>query len=521
MAEDLTAGSVAEEGVSTTAQNAPANDAFKADPNQFVFDKEHAVDFQVDVVDVYFAEKKEVWEAKQDQYQVNSGGTGADVVEKYKKDGRRNITTDVGTNDRLRAHQLVSVKWEEKKVGEYKYEKISKTIIGKKVFVVAKCSGDSGTLKLTILENKLDNKADVYNGPVKFLDGETEKTVIEFQLDGSGTYQKEIVLRPKSDEDFKTLVQKFIERPKKNAFIYFKAEVTGTRDEVKYPGNKPEFLNVESIRFEVIGTPCYCNRDLTVDEMLELIYFLRKKQSLVTYKERFFDRGAEFISVIRNGETDGALTDNKAKVELFVNAMNSMFTKFDVQSCKRKIHFIAQMYLETASFRATYEGRTASNVPANYFGGADFQGRGMKQITHDYNYLAYNDYIEGTNHSANYGTGVNRNERGGATESVGAYIARVGDSKLPAGFNAAFYEHLKNFAKRIAEDIFHAFNSAGWFTTVYRRDTLVAMDAGLGNENVRLVTRAINGGETNLTERQDYTSWVKEFFKYDTDCVNK
>lgn len=131
-----------------------------------------------------------------------------------------------------------------------------------------------------------------------------------------------------------------------------------------------------------MGTPCYCNGNIEVDEILNLIYHLRDKQSYKSKRNAFFNKGSEYISSIRI--SSGKLIDNKEKIKLFINEMNAMFKKFKINTCKRKIHFISQMYLETISFIYTYESRT--EVPSNYKGGVDFQGRGMKQITHDYNY---------------------------------------------------------------------------------------------------------------------------------------
>jgi predicted chitinase len=47
------------------------------------------------------------------------------------------------------------------------------------------------------------------------------------------------------------------------------------------------------------------------------------------------------------------------------------------------------------------------------------------------------------------------------------------------------------------------------------------MDEGLEDGNIEKVTKAINGGLTNIDERKSYTNWTKEFFKYDTECINK
>ena len=270
-------------------------------------------------------------------------------------------------------------------------------------------------------------------------------------------------------------------------------------------------MNSNDKLYCVFGSGCCCDRDITTDEMINLIYHLRDKQNYKKERDSFFNKGSEFIKEIRI--TSGKIIDNKDKVELFTDEMNKMFAKFNIKTCKRKIHFIGQMYLETISFRYTYENR--SEVPSNYKGGVPFQGRGMKQITHDYNYLAYYDYVKGTKLFSDVYMAYRKD-----FESVGECVANR-EKARHNGLDNAFYENLKLFAKNISEDLFHAFNSAGWFSTVYKIETLKAMDKGLTEEDVRKVTKAINGGEENLQERKNYTKWTKEFFSYDTDCVNK
>lgn len=100
-----------------------------------------------------------------------------------------------------------------------------------------------------------------------------------------------------------------------------------------------------------------------------------------------------------------------------------MFKKFSINTCKRKIHFIGQMYLETIYFRYTYESR--SSVPSNYRGGVPFQGRGMKQITHDFNYLSYYDYVNGTSFSAIYEKFCKRDNQGRIAEGVEIVLLTV------------------------------------------------------------------------------------------------
>ncbi|MFZ4929436.1 hypothetical protein [Chryseobacterium sp. Mn2064] len=494
-------------------------DNYSANPNQKVYDMPHQTDHEVNVVKIYFAKQvpKMTWETKEETYTVKSGGLVSDVKKKYEKKGRRNIQADKEDSVRLTAKESVKVTWEEevqaKKADgspDFDYERIDQAIIKKKVWVVAECQGNSGKLSVEIHENKLTNTENVYDNPVKFLDGETEKSTLEFSINGTLVYAKEITMRPKSDQDVKKLIEKFSKRTEVNAFLFFKAEVKETQDTVIYPDDTHEFLNKENDRFEIKGTPCYCNRNITVDEMIDLIYHLRDKQNYKSKRDSFFNSGKEKITTI--SITSGKISENRDKIKLFTDEMNAMFKKFDIKTCRRKIHFLGQMYLETISFTYTYESR--DSVPDNYKGGVAFQGRGMKQITHDYNYLAYYDYVNNTSHSDTY-----MKFRSGY-ESVGECVQNRPKAR-ENGLTEAFYEDLKTYAKNISENLFHAFNSAGWYSTIYKTATIKAMDNGLEDSDVEKVTTAINGGQTNIAERKDYTKWTREFFKYDTECVNK
>ncbi|MFD1601292.1 hypothetical protein ACFSJW_23110 [Flavobacterium artemisiae] len=263
---------------------------------------------------------------------------------------------------------------------------------------------------------------------------------------------------------------------------------------------------------------CHCNRDFTEEEMIEIIYNLRANQKMEKRKEVFFDAGSEFISVLRI--TEGKLNEekNRTKIKLFTDELNKMFKKFKITSCKRKIHFLGQMYLETIYFRYTYESRSV--VPGNYRGGVAFQGRGMKQITHDSNYLKYYDYINETNYSQIYEKYSSKDSKGNIDESVESCMKNNLEARNK-GLDNAFYEELKIFAKKLSEDLFHAFNSAGWYSTIFQKKTLTAMDKGFSDEIIKEVTKAINGGDNGLQERINFTIWTKNFLNYDKKCLNK
>jgi hypothetical protein len=138
------------------------------------------------------------------------------------------------------------------------------------VWVVATCNGTTGKLAVEIDENKLTNTEAVYDNPVKFLIGEEEKTKIEFEIFkdiivAPNTYAKEITLQPKSKEDVKALIDKFDKRTDKNAFLYFKVETIDPSYEIKIFEENKEFINTDGERLEILGSPCYCGVDFTVD----------------------------------------------------------------------------------------------------------------------------------------------------------------------------------------------------------------------------------------------------------------
>lgn len=246
-------------------------DDYSANPNQKVYDVPHQVDHEVNVVKIYFAKQvpKMIWETKEETYPVKKGGLVSDVKKKYEKKGRRNIRADKEDSVRLAAKEEVKITWEEevqaKKADgtpDFDFERINSTTIKKKVWVVANCEGASGKLSVEIHENKLKNAENVYENPVKFLDGEEEKSKIEFSINGTLVYSKEITLRPKSDEDLNKLIEKLNKRDDLNAFLYFKAEVKETEDEVKFPDDTHEFLNNDSERFEI--RYCDCGKKYTI-----------------------------------------------------------------------------------------------------------------------------------------------------------------------------------------------------------------------------------------------------------------
>ncbi|SCC31564.1 N-acetylmuramoyl-L-alanine amidase [Gilliamella intestini] len=158
----------------------PQTDSYSANPNQIVYDMVHQDDFIINVADVYFARK---------------------VLVLNKKD-------------------------------EYVYVKLNHANLGDKVYLVAKCYGTprKGKLVLSLREiENTDTTQNLYsNNPVLFLVNGEEKTEIEYTLDGSITYAKEIELRPKDDKKYQELQEKLKNTKTKNTFLFVRAKIKET-----------------------------------------------------------------------------------------------------------------------------------------------------------------------------------------------------------------------------------------------------------------------------------------------------
>lgn len=282
--------------------------------------------------------------------------------------------------------------------------------------------------------------------------------------------------------------------------------------------NKPESIDTRGAPVpekNVDEEKCFCDRDITIEELNDIVIALRKGEVLgyQNKKVKKFINGKEIIVVEKVPLTvfDSIKTkdflfanqnDIKRKEHLSVedssyakvtDALNSIFMKYNINTCIRKIHFISQAYHESHRFRATFEGRTETNTPSNYKGGYNFQGRGFMQLTHNYNYIKYYNYIQKTNF----------------------------DLK-----NSKFYnEKLIPFTSLVATNLEYAFDSAGWYWKNIDKVNAIGIDMNIAadSDNTLYVSQGINGKVKNpngLKERIKYVADLKKIMKYE-NCINK
>ncbi|WBX76241.1 hypothetical protein PG911_16685 [Tenacibaculum ovolyticum] len=323
---------------------------------------------------------------------------------------------------------------------------------------------------------------------------------------------------------------------------------------VRFPGAESKCATIE------LFTPCFCDRDITADELKDIVTKLRKKDD-VHPEQQFAANGldplyqtkGDTIKLVKLGKEFYTLDKKKytgteipkrykkdiskfdklgnniftskrsEKIDssqandhtLFAKHLNETFTRYDINSCIRKIHFLAQCYHESGGFIDTYEGKNAVTNPS---GGKDFVGRGIKQITHDYNYLAcYSEEQRIINEDAGktikkslFDIYIKKRNKD-KFQSVTSYLK---EHTTTHGFPENFIQTLKDFLKKISTDLKPACVSAGFFWK-YREVYKFA-----DNDDVSGLTNRINGGFNGLKEREKYTKDLKKIMRYE-NCRHK
>ena len=265
---------------------------------------------------------------------------------------------------------------------------------------------------------------------------------------------------------------------------------------------------VDSINSNIGNNKCFCNRDLTSSELKDLVIRLRKGE--VYIKNGRLVRDEKGKPILKNGKKqfrditqydmledklfhlalDEKINISEANFETFAKELNAAMKAFEITTCIRKIHFIAQCYHETQRFSLTYEKN--NNYMKNYKGGPSFRGRGLIQVTHDYGYTAYYNFLNKTSY-------------------------KVTDTKF-------YKDILLPFTKKLSTELKYACKSAGW-NWKYDGVPSVGKDINLlaDKDDVLLVSRAINGNvkvPNGLEERKKFTKILKDVMKYN-ECINK
>ena len=185
----------------------------------------------------------------------------------------------------------------------------------------------------------------------------------------------------------------------------------------------------------------------------------------------------------------------KLDIQLFLDKMNEMWDKHNINNCRRRAHYLGQIWLETDNFNTLleYSDGTQYNPSkrkdAKDHGntedgdGPKYRGRGCIQLTWKNNYAAYSKYLIDNNLST---------------------------------------DDLKTNYELVTSNPYHSLHSSGWFW-----EFGISKNNGdiinLNNLSDQLLTDRIstlvNGGRNGRAERKRITENTLTFFNY-KKCIN-
>ena len=235
-----------------------------------------------------------------------------------------------------------------------------------------------------------------------------------------------------------------------------------------------KFIN--SIKLKFFNPKCMGDRDLTVAEVKSIVKILREKTYYTWENKKYPLTQLPYYSIDkifqRNDKSGKYVTELvlNTTFENFTTQLNTMFNKYDINTCKRRRHFLAQAFIETMYFSSTIE----NGVSLSY---DPYRGRGFLHLTHDYNYRKYK-------------------------KATGEDITDDNEDNL---------EKLK----LVSTNLWYAADTAGWFWKFGSVKGNINLIADIGT--VEQVTRAIQGGKRALKERMDAYNLLLTIFK-DGDC---
>ncbi len=259
------------------------------------------------------------------------------------------------------------------------------------------------------------------------------------------------------------------------------------------------------VRGENVMIPknCYCDKSLTVEEVKDIITTLSGVSSLFS-------------------ASNCNLPSAEKTFELFTQKLNHIFSQYGINSCIRKIHFLAQICHETDKFATTLEyadgikydpgehDDAIGNGNTAVGDGRKYKGRGLMQLTWKNNYRLY---------------------RGAKNIDVVSNYKKVSDETDLAFDTAGWFwkegKALTNSARWTGPSnppAYVAAQNPNYPKTEYTYDgiTYGAVDMGLiaDDDKVDLISYLVNGGANGIEERKDYVERLKTWFEYDRNVCN-
>lgn len=247
---------------------------------------------------------------------------------------------------------------------------------------------------------------------------------------------------------------------------------------------------------------CSCNRDLTLSEFNNIL------DSLGAKRTRLFNaENCELNQKERNAET-------------LLKFLNQVFKKYEINTCLRRIHFLAQIYHESDKFQTTteYSSGLQYEHPVNRDAwrnenrqkgdGPKYRGRGLMQLTWKKAYRFYFNY-SGIDVVSNYS--LVSSDLNVATDSSGWFWHQ--GKILKEGDRWRGSKDMPSYLKKYQID-FPKKKISNKGETYYSIDMNLIADA----DQVDTISYLVNGGNNGLPERQKYVSDLKRIFGFPNQC---
>jgi predicted chitinase len=138
---------------------------------------------------------------------------------------------------------------------------------------------------------------------------------------------------------------------------------------------------------------CFCNKPFTAEDLRAIVKRVRDNTFDKTSGKSIYYHHEDKLFY------DGDVPQSDQNFEKLTEVLNASFNKYGIKTCIQKIHFLANMYIETQFFTKLEEGEnkwTDKYKP--------YIGRGFMHLTHDYHYKEYSniegneDIFSGTNY---------------------------------------------------------------------------------------------------------------------------
>uniref|UniRef100_UPI00359F371F glycoside hydrolase family 19 n=1 Tax=Glaesserella sp. TaxID=2094731 RepID=UPI00359F371F len=244
---------------------------------------------------------------------------------------------------------------------------------------------------------------------------------------------------------------------------------------------------------------CFCHRDFTVEEVKNIIHSLRDSEPNVKKSLGYSLFSAKNCQIPKT----------EATYEKLTKELNLAMRKYEINTCIRKIHFLAQCYHESGHFSTSQEFGSLEYLKNKFY--YPYIGRGLIQLTHsgekigEIGYKQYFEYIGRSDYSTNYS--LLNQDLHLAVDASGYFWKR---GKLLGSGNVLKAKYPNSNGEK-----------NNYPKTKLSTHTTVDINLVADDDNTHQVTYLVNGGQYAINERIAYVNELKRIFNYDKNHKDK